>query len=226
MPTVMITGAKRGIGRGLVDQFVQAGWDVIASGRDATATDLARLGNQVTALDLDVTDDRSIAQAVATLNGRPLDLLVNNAGVNNIALNGFDALTRDAWLEELSVNTVAPFMVTRAFLPNLKAGERQHLAVVSSKMGSIEDNTSGGKYMYRSSKTALNMVLKSLSWDLREAGFTCVTLHPGWVQTDMGGPSAPTTVAESTRGLFAILDGLKPEHNGRFFNFDGTELPW
>ena len=226
MPTVLITGAKRGIGRGLVDRFTEHGWQVIATGREATKTELAGRGDQVRAMDVDVADDQSIETLARTLAGQPVDLLLHNAGVYNYPQNRFETVTRDAWHHELSVNTMAPLLVTRALLPNLMAGERRQVAVISSKMGSMADNTSGGSYMYRSSKAAANAVLRSLSHDLADDGFTCVTLHPGWVQTDMGGPSATTTVAQSTNGLAALLINLKPEQNGRFFNFDGTELPW
>ena len=226
MPTVMITGAKRGIGRGLVERFLENGWDVIAAGRDATATDLATLGERVTVIDLDVTDPASIEAMVAALAGRAIDLLVNNAGVYNYPKNTLDTVTPEAWLEELSVNTLAPLMVSRALLPNLRAGDMRRLAVISSKMGSIADNTSGGSYMYRSSKAATNAVWRSLSRDLATEGFTCVTLHPGWVQTDMGGGAAPLTVAQSTAGLCKVLSTLELNQNGMFLNYDGTVLPW
>ena len=226
MPTVLITGAKRGIGRGLVDRFNENGWQVIATGRDATKTELANRGEQITAMDVDVADDQSIAALATKLAGQPLDLLINNAGVYDVPRNQLDTVTRDAWLHEMSVNSMAPLLVTRALLPNLLAGQRRQVAVISSKMGSITDNTSGSSYMYRSSKAAANAVLRSLSHDLANDGFTCVTLHPGWVQTDMGGPSATTTVEQSTTGLANLLINLKSEQNGRFFNFDGTELPW
>ena len=226
MPTVLITGAKRGIGRGLVDRFNENGWQVIATGRDATKTELANRGEQITAMDVDVADDQSIAALATKLAGQPLDLLINNAGVYDVPRNQLDTVTRDAWLHEMSVNSMAPLLVTRALLPNLLAGQRRQVAVISSKMGSITDNTSGSSYMYRSSKAAANAVLRSLSHDLANDGFTCVTLHPGWVQTDMGGPSALVTVERSTTGLFTLLRDLTPQHNGRFFNYDGAELPW
>ena len=226
MPTVLITGAKRGIGRGLVDRFVEAGWAVIATGRDATATELIDLSDQVTVHDVDVADDQSISALAETLNGQPIDLLINNAGVYDYPRNTLEAVSRDAWLHELSVNTISPVLMTRALLPNLRAGNLKRVAVVSSKMGSIADNSSGSSYMYRSSKAALNAALRSLSHDLAADGFTCVTLHPGWVQTDMGGPSARITVPESTAGLFSILANLTADQNGQFLNYDGTELPW
>lgn len=225
MPTVLITGAKRGIGRGLVDRFLEADWDVIAAGRRLEDTELASLDG-VSTVELDIADDRSIAAAATALNGCAIDLLVNNAGVSSHPNSQLETVSRDAWLTELSVNTISPTLVTRALLPNLRMGSRKHIAVMSSKMGSIAENLSGGGYIYRSSKAALNAALKSLSRDLRDEGFTCVTLHPGWVQTDMGGPSAPISVAESTAGLFDLLSKLSVEQNGCFYNVDGAELPW
>ncbi|MEM6901895.1 MAG: SDR family oxidoreductase [Pseudomonadota bacterium] len=225
MPTVMITGAKRGIGRGLTDRFLEAGWDVIAAGRQIAEAEVAKLDG-VSTVDLELADDHSINAAAAALSGRPIDLLVNNAGVSNHMNSALGTISRDGWLTELSVNTVAPIFVTRALLPNLRMGSRKQIAMMSSKMGSIADNASGGSYIYRSSKAALNAALKSLSHDLSSDGFTCVTLHPGWVQTDMGGPSAAITVDQSTTGLFAVLNNLSADQNGGFYNFDGTELPW
>jgi NAD(P)-dependent dehydrogenase (short-subunit alcohol dehydrogenase family) len=225
MPTIMITGAKRGIGRGLVDRFLEGGWQVVAAGRNIASTDLAALSG-VTTLELDVTDDASIAAAKQALGDRPLDLLLNNAGVYDKAHNGFAEVTREAWEHELMVNTISPLMVSRAFLPNLRAGDRRGLAVISSQMGSIANNTSGSSYMYRSSKAAVNQVWKCLSLELGHEGFTCVTLHPGWVQTDMGGEQATLTVEQSTHGLFQVLARLSPDQNGFFLNFDGALLPW
>jgi len=126
----------------------------------------------------------------------------------------------------LEVNTIAPLMLAQAFVEQVAAGEHKLIAVISSKMGSIADNRSGGSYFYRSSKTAVNQVFKCLSIDLAGRGISAICLHPGWVKTDMGGPHAETGTEDSAAGLKAILQAAGAAQNGRFFNFDGSEIPW
>ncbi|MCG8504876.1 MAG: SDR family oxidoreductase, partial [Sphingomonadales bacterium] len=187
MPTVLITGASRGIGLGLVRHYAAAGWQVLACCREPEAVD-APAG--VERIALDVADDARIAALADGLAGRPIDLLINNAGIYGPRDAVVGNVKSADWLEVLRVNTIAPMMVTQALLPNIRAGNRKIIAIVSSKVGSIADNSSGNSYIYRSSKTAVNQVSKSLSIDLRAEDITVVALHPGWVQTDMGGPNA------------------------------------
>jgi NAD(P)-dependent dehydrogenase (short-subunit alcohol dehydrogenase family) len=128
--------------------------------------------------------------------------------------------------ECFATNTVGPLRVTAALLANLRAGERRLVANITSRMGSIADNTSGGSYAYRSSKAALNMANRSMAHELGADGILCVVFHPGWVQTDMGGANAPLSVEDSVRGLLEVMDGLTTADNGRFLNYSGEEIPW
>ena len=223
MPTVLITGASRGIGLGLVRHYAAAGWQVLACCRDPEAVDAP---DDVELIALDVADDARIAGLADGLAGRPIDLLINNAGIYGPRDAVVGNVKPSDWLEVLRVNTIAPMMVTQALLPNIRAGEGKIIAIVSSKVGSIADNSSGNSYIYRSSKTAVNQVSKSLSIDLRAEGITVVALHPGWVQTDMGGPNALISTETSIDGMTALLDRLTPDDSGKFFNYDGAEIPW
>lgn len=225
MPTVMITGARRGIGRGLTERFLAAGWQVVAAGRDIERADLADQAG-VMPLDMDVADEMSIRRAAERLGGWPLDLLVNNAGVFDAAYASLDQVRVADWQRDFAINAIGPVLVTRHFLTNLRAGRRRHLAVISSTMGSMASNTSGAHYAYRSSKAAANAAWVSLARDLGPEGFVCVTLCPGWVRTDMGGPGASLSVEQSTAGLFRVLDNLQPDDNGRFVNYAGETVPW
>ena len=139
---------------------------------------------------------------------------------------GFEEEDFDAVETFLRVNAVGPMRLTQRLLPNLRAGTGKTIAHLTSKMGSITDNTSGGAYGYRSSKSALNMLNKSMSIELRREGFTCVLLHPGWVATDMGGSAAPLKAPESIDGMLSVIDRLKPSDTGRFFDYSGAEIPW
>ena len=138
----------------------------------------------------------------------------------------FGEVKGDAWLDLFNVNTVGPLLLTQKLFKNLLKGQERQLIYVSSKVGSIEDNSGGGSYVYRSSKTALNQVVKSLSVDLKGQGFTVVAVHPGWVQTDMGGPNALIDVNISVSGLIKVISSLTESDSGKFFNYDGNIIPW
>ncbi len=227
--TVLITGANRGLGYGMTQQFLNAGLSVIATARHADgARDLWELehayGARCRVLTLDVTSDSDLRKAAAALAGQPLDILVNNAGVLAEADQDFAKVTADALLKSFTVNTVGPLRVTQALLPNLTAAADPIVATLTSKMGSITDNTSGGAYAYRISKAAVNMFNKSFALDHK--GVTAVVLHPGWVQTDMGGAGAPLSVEASVAGLVKIILGLKRKDSGKFYDYSGEELPW
>jgi NAD(P)-dependent dehydrogenase (short-subunit alcohol dehydrogenase family) len=174
---------------------------------------------------VEVTDQASIAHLAAELKGQPLDVLINNAGVDGRNASAIGQTDTKVWLQTLAVNTIAPMHMAEAFLPNLMQGERKIIATVSSRMGSITE-LNGGSYAYRSSKAAVNAVMKGLSGDLGDRGVIAVSLHPGWVQTDMGGPSAPIKPGDSVRNLLKVITGLKPQDNGKFLNFDGGTIPW
>ena len=184
---------------------------------------MRRLGVRVEGLD--VTDQASVAAFSSRLADAPVDLLINNAGKGG-GRTSLEALDVAELASFFDVNSLGPMRVTQALLPNLRRGKPRIIASITSRMGSIDDNTSGGAHGYRASKCALNMLNKSLSVDLAREGFTCVVLHPGWVQTDMGGQGAPLSVALSVKGLLRVIDGLRPTDTGRFLDFEGKAIAW
>jgi len=230
MPAVLITGANRGIGLEFARSFAKDGWRVHACCRTPDrAKDLRALcdssGGAVTLRRLDVTDGLKVASLARELADEPIDILLNNAGVYG-PKTGFGETDYDQWMPVFAVNTLAPMRMAERFVEHLERGQRKLIVNISSRMGSIGDNASGGNYIYRSSKAALNMVSKSLSVDLAGRGITVVVFHPGWVRTDMGGPGAAIAPDESVTGMRAVIDRLGVEDTGKFFNYDGGELPW
>jgi len=220
MPTLLLTGANRGIGKRLAELYAADGWDVIAAVRNPSAYD-----GPGEAMALDVADSDSISVAVENLSGRPIDVLWNNAGVYLDKNVGLDDLQADAWEETFRVNTIAPIMISRAFADNVAASDQRKLVFTSSKMGSIT-LLSGGAYAYRSSKSALNMAVSVMTKDLSERGIRTLLLHPGWVRTDMGGSSADIDVDTSAGGMKSVVDGMTDGQSGAFLNYDGEEFPW
>ena len=217
MPHVLITGANRGLGLEFVRQYKEAGWDIVATARDSSP-ELDALGVRVEKLEMSDLD------AVADFGKRldRLDLLIANAGTYGPReVRSADAAR--GWAETFVVNTIAPFLLAESVLPAVKAAAGKLIAI-STKMGSIEDNTSGGFIAYRSSKSALNSAWRSLAID--NPGVTCAVLHPGWVQTRMGGSSAPLEPQKSIAGMRKVIEGLGPDQSGRFFAYDGAEVPW
>ena len=222
--TVLITGANRGLGLEFARQYKEAGWRVIGTARDPQeAQELAALGVRV--LPLDVASQQSVDELAAALGDEPIDLLINNAGIFP-RVGKIDEIDFDDYNRTLAVNTVGPVRVTRALLPNLRRGELRMIAGLSSNLGSITENERGNFYGYRESKAALNMFTKTLAAELGPEGFTCIVLTPGWVQTDMGGPNATLTPAESIAGMKAVLDRLTPADNGTFWSYNGSQVPW
>ena len=222
--TVLITGANRGIGLELARQYTAAGWRVIGTARKPeSAQELIALGADV--IQLDVTDPSSTERLSREVGARPVDLLINNAGILPM-MPTLDGIDMDDYQRVMEVNALGPVRVTRAVLSKLRAGRLKVIVNISSNLGSIAGNTNGGFYGYRESKAALNMFTKSLAAELGPEGFTCIVLHPGWVRTDMGGPSAPTTVQESVLGIRRVIDGLSGSENGTFWSFVGEQLPW
>ena len=223
-PTVLITGANRGIGLEYARQFAAKGYQVIGTARDpADAKDLAGVADRVE--QLDVTDAASVAALARRLDGVAIDILVNNAGMFDRKDVTIDKVDFAMMEQTLAVNTLGPLRVTQALLPNLRAGKRRTVVSMSSQLGSIEASN-GRWYAYRTSKAALNQVNKILSAELAAEGFIFVVLHPGWVRTDMGGASATYAPEESVSGLVAVIEKLTPADNGRFLDFKGNPLPW
>ena len=228
--SILITGTNRGIGLEFVKHYLKNNEKIIATCRNKhSAKDLLELENTTSNLslvELDVSNPNSINEFISKIAGLPIDTFINNAGVfgpRNIEFGNFNA---KEWLDVFKVNTIAPLLITQKILKNLRLGKDKKLAFISSKVGSIEDNTGGGMYIYRTSKTALNQVIKSLSIDLKDENFIAVALHPGWVQTDMGGPNALIDTKTSVKGMIEVIDNLTPKNTGKFYNYDGSSIPW
>ena len=225
---VLITGANRGIGLEFVRQYARDGWKVIACCRDLMqATDLQQLVKaypNIQTCALDVADFAAIERLASVLKDVKIDVLINNAGV--YPHSNPEAADIDDWLHAFKVNSMAPFKMATAFTPNIASSQLRKLVTLSSKMGSLDDNTSGGSYIYRSSKAAANMVMKSLSIDLQPYGISVAVLHPGWVQTEMGGPGALIDVQTSVSGLRQVIADLSLDNSGQFIAYDGQVIKW
>nr|WP_246671134.1 SDR family oxidoreductase [Mesorhizobium sp. 8] len=223
--TVLVTGAGRGLGRELVRQYAADGWQVIACGRSLPA---GSFEPGVEFQPLDVADPESISALAARLAGRPLDVLVNNAAVRSPAA-GLDAFQPDEFLDVLRVNTLGPVLVTRALLANLRLGRDPVVANIGSRAGSMAEgllDDDDDDYAYRCSKAALNMATVQLARDLEPDGIGVLSLHPGWVKTDMGGEEAVLPAADSARALRAIIATATPALSGLFLAFDGRRVGW
>lgn len=223
MPTTLITGANRGIGLALVQEFTKQGHEVIATARNLfEAADLVATGAECHRLD--VSDPSSIGQFVVGLKGRPIDYFVHNAGLGDRAPIG--ALDYDRFELMLRVNTLAPICLLDGLTPNLAAGKHKVAAALSSQLGSIENTNMGFGLAYRVSKAGLNMGLRTAAHTLAEKGITLLALHPGWVKTDMGGEAAPVLPADSAAGLYRVITTAGPSKELRFIDFEGKTLPW
>jgi NAD(P)-dependent dehydrogenase (short-subunit alcohol dehydrogenase family) len=209
MPTALITGVSRGLGKELARQYADDGWEVIGTTR----------------ADMDMNDRAQIFRFTKKLAKKPIDLLFCNAGISGkrgMALGSFDF---DSWEEVLRVNLLGPAALAEALVDNVAASERRTIAMMSSRLGSISES-SGMTLPYSTSKAALNMLVKGLAATLAGRGITVVALSPGWVRTDMGGAGAPLTAEVSVRGLRKVIQNLKSKDSGKFFSHDGSEIPW
>lgn len=227
MPTCLITGANRGIGLEFVKQYAADGWKIIATCRRPDAAEqLNALEGDIQVHPLDVTDFARIEALARKLGGEPIDLLINNAGIYGPRVSPYDSIDYAAWAEVLRVNTMSPLKVSAVFADAVAKSGLKRIVAITSQMGSIADNSSGGSYIYRSSKAALNAAMKSLAHDLQGKKIAVAMLHPGWVRTDMGGSGATIDPFESVAGLRQVIDALNLENSGRFLAYDGRELPW
>ncbi|QPC95055.1 SDR family oxidoreductase [Mesorhizobium sp. INR15] len=222
---MLITGAGRGLGRELARQYAEDGWRVVACGRACPAHDFeGRVEFQL----LDTADPASIHDLAVRLAGRPLDVLVNNAAIRSEAsgLLGFDP---DEFLRVVRTNTLGPLLLARALRQNLVAGGMRIIANIGSRAGSMAEgllDDYDDDYAYRCSKAALNMAGAQLAQDLRVDGITVLSLHPGWVKTDMGGVEADLAAEDSARGLRTIINSATIEDTGSFRTFDGKHIGW
>ncbi len=231
MPSVLITGANRGLGLEFARQYAEAGWRVHATCRNRVAAAALNAlaegaSGKVTIDDLDVAEHGQIAALAETLGEAPIDVLLNNAGVSQPGHESFGDIDYARWQATLRVNTLGPARMAEAFIEHVARSERKLIVCISSRLGSITASASGGRYIYRSSKAALNAVVANLAADLRSRGVTVVALHPGWVRTDMGGPNAPLGPTESIAAMRSVIDRLTPADTGRFLNYDGSGIPW
>ena len=209
MPTALITGASRGLGKELVRQYAADGWDVIGTTRR----------------DMDMRNPEQIARFGTQLKGKPIDLLFCNAGISGkrgMALGSFDF---QSWEEVLRVNLLGPAALAEALVDHVAASERKTIALMSSRLGSIGES-SGMTLPYSTSKAALNMLGKGLAATLASRRIIVVALSPGWVRTDMGGAGAPLSAEASVRGLRKVIERLTPRDSGRFLSHDGSQIPW
>ena len=223
MPTVLITGAARGLGLDFTRQYAAKGWKVLACARAPESLKLIK--GDIHPHKLEVTDYQAVSVLAGELKGEAIDVLICNAGIAGREATVLGSIDPATWRQTFEVNTLAPLKMAEAFVEHVARSKQKKLIAISSRLGSIAlaDN---GRYAYRASKTALNMEWKGLSIDLGGKGVICTVLHPGWVQTDMGGSGAPLTIDQSVPAMVKVIDGLTARHNGRFINYDGNEIPW
>ncbi len=226
---ILITGANRGIGLGLASNYLSAGHDVAVTARQPQgAQELTALknefGTRLKVFGLDVTQVDSLRSFAKDWGETPLDILINNAGVGGSFATHLPDLAFAEGLDIYDTNALGPMRVTQSLLPRLHRGSR--VVNISSKMGSIADNNQGGSYFYRMSKAALNMATKCLALECEGAGIIVTAIHPGWVQTRMGGQGAPVTVEDSTAHIVRAIEKLAAQHSGGLLNYDGAVIPW
>jgi len=238
MTTLLITGANRGLGLDFARRFAEDGWRIHACCRrpeTADALNALAAKHDVTVHALDVADFSQIDALKNAIGGEPIEVLFNNAGIMGTAQKAvalddpeqrFDTLDEDEWMTVLRINVLAPTRLCEVFVDNVATSERKQMLFMSSIVGSIASNASGLWYHYSTSKTALNMVMRSMASDLRGRGITVVSLHPGWTRTDMGGPNAALSVDESVGGLVEVAKALTPADSGRFIAWNGEDVPW
>ena len=231
MKTVLVTGANRGIGLEFARQYASEGWHVLAACRSpGTAQALQRLAHdmkdRLSVVEIDVTDGRSVTRAAAQVDEGAIDILINCAGVMGKSDESTGPIDYQDWRHVLDVNVMGPARMTEAFAGRVAQSSRRTIVTITSGMGSIADNTSGGYLPYRSSKAAVNMVTRCAAIDLARQRIICVVINPGWVKTDMGGPGATLTPEKSVTAMRAVIERLGPRDSGKFYNYDGDEYPW
>ncbi|WP_417608469.1 SDR family oxidoreductase [Parasphingorhabdus sp.] len=221
MATAIITGANRGLGLEMAKQYSANGWHVIGTAREPEkATELQAIDN-VKVLQLDAADDASVKSFAEQIADQPIDLFINNAG--SFGPSEFDP---DAWLDLFNVNVIGPVRLANALKENVAKSADKKMVVLSSQVGSIAENKTGGMMYYRTSKAAVNQAWNCLAQQWKDEGLTLAMMHPGWVQTDMGGENADLTPQESVEGMRSVIDRLTHEQSAKFYDYSGREIPW
>lgn len=230
MATILVTGAGRGIGLQLLKEFLTQGHEVIATVRDKSGNsnilELAKeLKKEVEIFELEVTDPESVSCIKKNLQGRKIDILINNAGVLGGDKQGIANFDFDEWAKTFSVNTIAPVRIAVELLPNIKLSDKPKIVTVSSIMGAMSRER-GDSIAYRSSKAAVNKAMQCLALELKDEGIGVYLIHPGWVNTDMGGANADVTVEDSARGIAKMVLNFTMNDTAKFWQYDGQELEW
>lgn len=236
MPTVLITGANRGLGLELTRQYCAEGWNVVATARrPAAAPELQALDAQYPSLNvhaLDVADFAAVDRLARELKGRPIDVLLNNAGLfgpkakaENDPRQEFGHMDYAMWAELFRVNAMAPMKMAEAFVENVAASAQKKIVTITSSVGSIA-RADGRTIAYRTTKAAANMLMRNLSFDLKPRGIITAAVCPGWVKTRMGGPDAPLEAPEAMASLRAVIANLTVESSGQFWLYNGDLIPW
>jgi NAD(P)-dependent dehydrogenase (short-subunit alcohol dehydrogenase family) len=231
MTTLLITGANRGLGLEFTRQYLAEGDAVIAATRNPAAAHRLRQlerdsKGRLSLVEADVADTASVRRAAAGTETRAIDILINCAGVIGDQAQSIGSIDYHEWLRVLDVNVLGPLRMCEAFLDRVAQSDRRLIVTITSGMGSLADNTSGGYIAYRTSKAAVNMAMRTAAIDLRPRGISCVVVNPGWVRTDMGGPNAKLSPEQSVTAMRRVIAKLGPEDSGRFYNYDGREYPW
>jgi NAD(P)-dependent dehydrogenase (short-subunit alcohol dehydrogenase family) len=227
MPRVLVTGANRGLGLEFARQYAAAGWEVLGTCRAPhDAPDLAALGRRISIYALDAADDRSIEGFLREVAPLALDLIIANAGIGSGSPQPAAAVTRAAWDEVIGVNAFAPLRLVAGLRANLERGRHKKVAGISSLAASLTLYRIGGQYAYRASKAALNSLWRTLSVEWRPLGITCIVLRPGKVRTRMTGFTGDLSPEESVGGMRRVIDTATLAETGRFFGYDGAEVPW
>ncbi|HHG8507948.1 TPA: SDR family oxidoreductase [Legionella pneumophila] len=226
MKTALITGANRGLGLEFSRQLKEKGYYVIGCCRNPDQADnLKQVADEV--IKLDVTNDSDIISMLETLNNRPIDLLINNAGTSGEQGVTVGNVIRENFINVLNVNCISVVKICDALLSNIQNSEEKNILVISSRMGSISDNEQGRSYAYRSSKAALNCAMRSLAIDVESKGVKVMLIHPGWVKTDMGGPNSLVDVQVSVSGMLDQVDKNMPQSHAEVLRrFDGNIIDW
>lgn len=240
MPTILITGTSRGLGLECVRQYAAADWQVLACARrPADSVDLVALAaeypQRIRLLTLDVTDHAAVDRLAVALEATPIDVLLNSAGTmgsgsfarDGLAFGSFGNSDFEDWEQVFRLNVLGSMKMAEAFVTHVARSEQKKIVTLTSMLGSVANNRIGGLYAYRASKAAVNAIMKSMSIDLAKShGIAATALHPGWVRTELGGPNADIDAATSVAGMRRVIDALTLANAGRFWVYDGSELPW